>query len=159
MSESADNEWIEKTDEEDSIQISEYDITSTPNDFNVLTISSYIDSGSIVLPIFQRNFIWDLKRASKLIESLILGLPVPQTFLYEDTRNEFLILDGQQRLMSIYFFTKMRFPKVKKRAELRKIFMENGSIPDEVLHSEEYLNLSVLSYLRNQMIRTACLKV
>jgi uncharacterized protein with ParB-like and HNH nuclease domain len=55
--------------------------------------------------------VWDLGRASKLIESLLLGLPVPQIFLYEAARNEFLVIDGQQRLMSIYYFIKQRFPK------------------------------------------------
>lgn len=130
--------WDVESEESGEIQISEYDITATPNDFNVLTISSFIESGSIVLPMFQRNFVWDLKRASKLIESLILGLPVPQTFLYEEKRNEFLILDGQQRLMSVYFFIKMRFPKPKKRPELRRILMGKGNIPDEILHSDDY---------------------
>lgn len=132
--------WIEESDQSDSLEISEYDITATPNDFNVMTIASFIESGSIVLPIFQRNFTWDIKRASKLIESLILGLPVPQTFLYEEKKNRFLILDGQQRLMSIYFFTKMRFPNVRKRADLKKVFMENGRIPENILNSSEYFD-------------------
>jgi uncharacterized protein with ParB-like and HNH nuclease domain len=87
---------------------------------------------------FQRNFVWDLGRASKLIESLILGLPVPQVFLYEVTRNEFVVIDGQQRLMSIYYFIKQRFPRKEKRAELRSIFDEHGKIPDEVIHNDEY---------------------
>lgn len=137
---SAEDAWIEETDQSDSLEISEYDITATPNDFNVMTIASFIESGSIVLPIFQRNFTWDIKRASKLIESLILGLPVPQTFLYEESKNRFLILDGQQRLMSIYFFTKMRFPKASKRADLKKVFMEYGRIPDNILGSGEFFD-------------------
>ena len=97
--------------EDEGRSITEYDITASPNDFNVLTISSYLDSGSIIIPSIQRFFTWDLQRSSKFIESLILGLPVPQIFLFEEQRNRFLILDGQQRLMSIYFFTKMRFPR------------------------------------------------
>ncbi len=97
--------------EDEGRSITEYDITASPNDFNVLTISSYLDSGAIIIPSIQRFFTWDLQRSSKFIESLILGLPVPQIFLFEEQRNRFLILDGQQRLMSIYFFTKMRFPR------------------------------------------------
>jgi uncharacterized protein with ParB-like and HNH nuclease domain len=134
------DDWIEGADQTDDLEVSEYDITATPNDFNVMTIASFIESGSIVLPIFQRNFTWDIKRASKLIESLILGLPVPQTFLYEESKNRFLILDGQQRLMSIYFFTKMRFPKVSKRATLKKVFMEHGRIPENIFGSNEYFD-------------------
>ena len=85
----------------DELQVDEYDITATPNDFNVMTLHSFIESGAVRIPGFQRNFVWDLGRASKLIESLILGLPVPQLFLYEQARNRFLVIDGQQRLMSI----------------------------------------------------------
>src|SRR5262249_38549581 len=64
----------------------EYDITASPNDFNILTLYSFIESGAVKIPGFQRNFVWDLKRASKLIESVIIGLPVPQIFLYEEIR-------------------------------------------------------------------------
>jgi uncharacterized protein with ParB-like and HNH nuclease domain len=70
-------------DESDEIQIDEYDITAAPNDFNVITIYNFLESGAVRIPGFQRNYVWDLGRASKLIESLILGLPVPQVFLYE----------------------------------------------------------------------------
>jgi uncharacterized protein with ParB-like and HNH nuclease domain len=134
-----ENPWFDDyvEDSEDS-QIEEYDITAAPNDFNVLTIYSFLESGSVRIPGFQRNNVWDLGRASKLIESLILGLPVPQIFLYEVERNRFLVIDGQQRLMSIYYFVKQRFPKKEKRAELRTIFDEHGKLPDEIIHNDEY---------------------
>ncbi|HMF47891.1 MAG TPA: DUF262 domain-containing protein [Candidatus Saccharimonadales bacterium] len=103
-------EWFDDyADEEDELQIDEYDITATPNDFNVSTLFNFIESGAVGIPGFQRNFVWDQVRASKLIESLILGIPVPQLFLYEQARNRFLVIDGQQRLMSIYYFVKRKF--------------------------------------------------
>jgi uncharacterized protein with ParB-like and HNH nuclease domain len=131
--------WFEDySDEVEDVQIDEYDITAAPNDFNVLTIHSFLESGAVRIPGFQRNYVWDLGRASKLIESLILGLPVPQVFLYEIERNKFLVIDGQQRLMSIYYFIKQRFPRIDKRAELRTIFDEAGKIPDNVIHDDNY---------------------
>jgi hypothetical protein len=87
------------------------ELTSTPNDFNVLTINSFIESGAVKIPGFQRNYVWDIKRASKLIESLILSLSAPQTVLYEEERNRFLVIDGQQRMMSMYYVIKGRFPR------------------------------------------------
>ncbi len=133
------SEWFDDyADEGDEIQIAEYDITAAPNDFNILTIFNFLESGSVRIPGFQRNFVWDLGRASKLIESLILGLPVPQIFLYETERNRFLVIDGQQRLMSVYYFIKQRFPTKEKRAELRTIFDEQGKIPDEIVHDDRY---------------------
>lgn len=131
--------WFDDYAEEaDDVQIEEYNITAAPNDFNVLTIYSFLESGAVRIPGFQRNYVWDLGRASKLIESLILGLPVPQVFLYEEGRNRFLVIDGQQRLMSIYYFVKQRFPRKDKRTELRSIFDAEGRIPDQVLHDDTF---------------------
>ena len=149
-----DEDWFDDySDETESGQIDEYDVTATPNDFNVLTLFSFIEAGAVRIPGFQRNFVWDKIRASKLIESLILGIPVPQIFLYEQSKNLFLVIDGQQRLMSIYYFLKRRFPRKDKRGELRAVFDEHGGIPDEYLHNDEYFetfNLSLSGGLPNQ---------
>ena len=132
-----DDHFDDYVGEDDELQVDEYDISVSPNDFNVMTLNSFIESGAIRIPAFQRNFVWDIRRASKLIESLIIGLPVPQIFLYEQARNNFLVIDGQQRLMSIYYFIKKRFPRRDKRTHLRAIFDEHGKIPDSVLHDEQ----------------------
>lgn len=120
------------------VAVTQYDISVIPNDFNITTIFNLIDSGAVEMPVFQRNYIWDKKRASRFIESLILGLPVPQIFLYQKERNKFLVIDGQQRLLSIYYYIKQRFPLVEKRAELRKVFDLNNGIPDSILFSDMY---------------------
>jgi hypothetical protein len=108
--EAAANAWFED-DGAGEIETGsiEYDITSSPNDFNVRTIVDFVGSGSVKIPGFQRNYVWDIRRASRLVESLLIGLPIPQVFLYEERRNSFLVIDGQQRLMSIFYFAKGRF--------------------------------------------------
>ncbi|MER3499827.1 MAG: hypothetical protein C4308_15020, partial [Chitinophagaceae bacterium] len=127
-------------DNEDDIGYSfkEYEVTSTPNDFNTRTIIDFIESGLFKIPGFQRNYVWDIKRASKLVESLIIGLPIPQVFLYEEGKNNYLVIDGQQRLLTIYFFNKKRFPKKEKRFELRQVFEDHGKFPDEYLHDNDF---------------------
>ncbi|WP_375583255.1 DUF262 domain-containing protein [Cyclobacterium xiamenense] len=141
MIEENSNWYLDETDDEEmDFSFTEYDLTSAPNDFNIKTIYDFIESGVLKIPGFQRNYVWDIKRASKLIESLIMGLPVPQVFLFEEGRNEFLLIDGQQRLMTIYYFIKKRFPRKEKRTELRRIFSEKGQIPEEVLHDKEYFS-------------------
>lgn len=120
------------------VAVTQYDISVIPNDFNITTIFNLIDSGAIEMPVFQRNYIWDRKRASRFIESLILGLPIPQIFLYQKARNKFLVIDGQQRLLSVYYFIKQKFPLLEKRAELRKVFDDNSGIPDSVLFNDTY---------------------
>ena len=90
----ANGQWYDDVKDSDDLQVEEYDITVSPNDFNVMTLCSFVESGAVRIPGFQRNFVWDIWRASRLIESLILGLPVPQLFLCEQERNRFLVIDG-----------------------------------------------------------------
>jgi uncharacterized protein with ParB-like and HNH nuclease domain len=142
--------YEEEIIEEDDILINEYDLTSSPNDFNIKTIYDFMSSGVIKIPNFQRNYVWDIKRASKLIESIILGIPIPQIFLYEEARNSFLVIDGQQRLMSIFYFIKKRFPRKEKVVEIRDIVDHNGALPEEILYDNEYFtdfNLRLPEYL------------
>ena len=134
-------EWFEdyaESAEEEEGGVADFNLSVTPNDFSVSTIFELIERGTIVIPGFQRHFVWDLKKSSKLIESLILGLPVPQLFLYEQNKTKFIVIDGQQRLMSIYYFKKQRFPRMEVRAQLRRIFAKKGSIPDDVLEDDAY---------------------
>jgi len=123
----------EESEEREEYSLTEYDLTASPNDFNTITIFNFIKSGAVKIPAFQRHYVWDIRRASKLIESLIMGIPIPQVFLYEDGKNSFLVVDGQQRLMSLYYFMQERFPRKEKRAELRQLFDQEGGISSEAL--------------------------
>ena len=125
-------------EEPEGFGIGPYDITSSPNDFNVATIFDFMMSGTVIIPEFQRHYVWDLMRASKLVESLLIGLPIPQIFLYEEEPNKFLVIDGQQRLMTIYYFLKGRFPKPTVRSTLREIFSKSAGIPDDVLGNDDF---------------------
>ena len=129
---------------EDETPIGEYDISVIPSDFNVMTLNGLVDRGWVRIPGFQRNFVWDLGRASRLIESLVLGLPVPQLFLYEQERHKNLLIDGQQRLMSIYYFIKQRFPRPKRRAELTS----TGTYRTKSYTTIRTFRTSVCAYLR-----------
>lgn len=143
-------EWFEGDDSAvTDASFKDYQINATPNDFNIRTIFDFIGSGVVKIPGFQRNYVWDIGRASRLIESLLMGLPIPQIFLYEQKRNEFLVIDGQQRLMSIYYFLNGRFPIKNKRSELRHIFAENGSIPKDILANDAYFNKFNLNFPSN----------
>lgn len=106
-------DFFEEEIDEGDEAIVEYDITTSPRDLTPASIVDMIDSRIIEIPLFQRNYVWDIKKASKLVESLILGLPVPELFFYSegDENSTYKIIDGQQRLLSIYFFVKGRFPK------------------------------------------------
>lgn len=128
------------------IPIKEYDIVASPNDFNVSSYFSFIESGAILIPGFQRNYVWDLRRASKLIESILMGLPIPQIFLYEEGRNRFLVIDGQQRLMTIYYFMKGRFPKRDARSQIRTMFNEKGRLDPIDLENDDLFSAFRLTF-------------
>jgi uncharacterized protein with ParB-like and HNH nuclease domain len=61
-------------------------------------------------PDFQRQFVWDANKASSLIESLLLDVPIPVVYLAEDDDGTFSVIDGQQRLGSIFSFINGIFP-------------------------------------------------
>ena len=128
---------IEPETDEDDAWDGDYGLAISPNDFNVQTFVDYINRGKIKMPSFQRSYVWKKRQASKLIESLIRGLPVPQIFLYQDDDGSFLVIDGQQRLLSIYFFKNGRFPRESARGPLRRVFREKGRLKEEELADDE----------------------
>ena len=149
-------EWYESEEPEltEDVSFTEYDISSSPNDFNIKTLNDFIDSGIVMIPGFQRNYVWDIRKASKLIESIIIGIPIPQIFLFEEAKNKFIVIDGQQRYMTIFYFMKKRFPRKEKRLELRKIFDEHKSIPEDILNDNTYFvdfNLKLPTTQPNQI--------
>ena len=95
----------EKEDSETPLQ--PYEILSYPADYTLELLVDKWAKDEIKSPRLQRRYIWPIARASKLIESFLLGLPVPPIFVYQDREdNSLLIVDGHQRIRSIaYFFS------------------------------------------------------
>ena len=60
-------------------------------------------------PKFQRQFAWDIKQKSQLIESLLLDIPIPAFYFAEMPQGTFQVIDGLQRLITISDFVKNRF--------------------------------------------------
>src|SRR5258706_11824959 len=81
-----------------------YDIASYPSDLTLSVLAEMWKNGDIIIPEFQRNFVWSIAQSSLLIESFLLGLPVPQVFFYVDAENKNLVIDGQQRLLSVVYY-------------------------------------------------------
>ena len=101
---SAEEVAVEDVVEEDEVPI-EYDIATYPSDFTLSGIHTMWYDGDIEIPEFQREFVWTIKQASLLMESFLLGLPVPPVFFYIDEEHKNLVIDGQQRILSaVYYF-------------------------------------------------------
>lgn len=81
------------------------EVYTTPSDPDIKTLLGRIEDGTLILhPKFQRAAVWDDKRKSRLIESLLLNLPIPPCFLAEDDDGTRVVVDGQQRLNAINEF-------------------------------------------------------
>lgn len=106
MTKDADDE-IEVEEEAEDEELGthiEFDIATYPSDLTLSVIHDMWTDKDITIPSFQRNFVWNIKQSSLLIESFLLGLPVPQVFFYIDSENKNLVIDGQQRIMSVVYF-------------------------------------------------------
>ncbi|UIJ44616.1 DUF262 domain-containing protein [Sphingomonas cannabina] len=105
-----DVEPTEDAPEEEQEPKLEYEIMNYPAD---ITLAGYVDlwdRKELTVPPFQRMYVWDRIKASKLVESFLLGLPVPGTFLYKErVKAGYLIIDGQQRITSLIRFIKGTF--------------------------------------------------
>src|SRR5258708_3518912 len=64
----------------------------------------YKDGELSLQPDFQRQFVWDSARSSRLIESVLLGVPLPIIYLAEEPDGNESVIDGQQRLTSFFEF-------------------------------------------------------
>lgn len=82
-----------------------YLISSYGADYPVDGLVQRIQREDIYVPPFQRNFVWSHAQASRFVESMLLGLPVPGIFLFkEPDTQKLLVVDGQQRLRSLQWF-------------------------------------------------------
>ena len=106
----------------EDVPVVHYDTTSYGIDFDVEGLMKRLDRNAIVVPEYQRKFVWKLPESSRFIESLLLGLPVPGIFLaQESSTGRMNVIDGQQRLLSLLYFFKGHF-KPKKDAITNRVF-------------------------------------
>lgn len=79
-----------------------YKVVAYGADFDVASLIKRMDNEDIEFPNFQRGFVWNYRQASRFIESLLMGLPVPGVFLWRNPETERLVVvDGRQRLETL----------------------------------------------------------
>lgn len=134
-----------------------YEIATYPADFTLEVLRSKWDAKEIVIPEFQRGFVWSQVQASKLIESFLVGLPVPAIFLYTDRGSErSLVVDGQQRLRSVFYFFEGYFGE--EMGGRRTSFRLKGLSEDSPFYNKTYEELEATHApaalrLRNSVLR------
>lgn len=104
-----------------------YNITSFGADLTFRELVSMYQDGDLEKPELQRKYVWNRLEASRFIDSVLLGLPVPSIFLAKTEDNKRLIVDGYQRIMTVYDY-------------ISGIFSGDGKVfklsTSEMIHSE-----------------------
>lgn len=155
-------ETLDDIEQVDAKTVSEVVVSGT--DWTTETIINQINKGNIQLnPRFQRRDAWEEDRKSRFIESLILGLPIPQIVLAEvkGKRGSYLVIDGKQRLLSIRQFAASEgdaaFQRLRLRASGLDIRKDLQRLSLEDLRQDPQRD-SDLAAFENQPIRTVVIK-
>jgi len=87
-------------------------VSASPLDFSVQTLVDEVmkPAGRLYVDDWQRAYVWDNKKASRLIESLLLNIPLPVCYFAEDQDGRLSIIDGNQRIKSLKRYVNNEFP-------------------------------------------------
>lgn len=134
----------------------------TATDWTTETLLSQLRRGNIDLdPTFQRRDAWTLERKSRFIESLVLGIPVPQVVLAErkGTRGKYIVIDGKQRLLALAQFGGIAQDSRSNSFALEKLTVRtdlNGMSLDAI--QSDPLFVDELNAFDNATVRTVVIK-
>lgn len=101
----SENDMNEMDGDEDFVfPPAERRVVTQPVDLSVATLEDQWKNGVLTLPAIQREYVWDNGKASRLVESLLLNIPVPVLYFAETKDAKYEIIDGHQRVRSIVRF-------------------------------------------------------
>ena len=105
-----EDERAEYQPDPDELPVRDRKLFTQPYDLNVRSLIAEIDINALHLrPRFQRQYVWTNRLASLLIESILLNIPIPPCYFAQNNDFELSVIDGQQRISSIYRFLKNQF--------------------------------------------------
>lgn len=103
-------------------------VYTAQKDFPLSTIREMFDDGDIVTsPDYQRDFVYTPKQSSKLIESILIGIPIPSVYLCQEDDETWSVIDGQQRITSFVYYLENKFPLsgLTELTELNGLYFKN----------------------------------
>lgn len=138
--------------EEDAKEIQVEDLLNTKISYkskamDIETILNSLKRGDYMLPKYQRKFVWEKPDVSNLILSLIKNIPIPPLYLYYNNKDgKYVILDGQQRITSLFMYYKNLF--YKGNAQRKRLDFED--ISKQLDTMDEGQSQSVYKYLEEK---------
>ena len=118
-----------------------------PKDFTLKQLRDMYDANDIITdPDYQRKYIYDIRRASSLVESILIGIPIPVIYLCEEDEGIYSVIDGQQRITSFVKYLKNEYPLtgLTKLSDLNGQYFKN-------------LEKSIQRKLNSSTLKTICL--
>ena len=146
-------------EENDETPYVEFDISVSPSDPTLELLSQQLENQDIIIPFYQRKYVWKIEQASRLIESFLMGLPVPQVFFYVNNEGQLEVIDGQQRIMSVKYFFEGYFGDEDSKGN-RQVFKLKGLSERSEYNGKTFKELSMKDQrkLRNSTLRAINIK-
>lgn len=123
-----------------SVSIQQY-----KTDVGFRTLVESVDENLYIIPKYQRKYRWNKDQVISLVESLICGLPIPPIYTCRNEQNQLEILDGQQRIMSLYFYYIGYYLNKKKNSciNFSEMSVENMPFREVLLKQSELEELHI----------------
>jgi hypothetical protein len=133
-------------------------ISSQPNDWNISTLRDKYEKGQVDLqPHYQREYVWELKPElpSRLVESLLLEIPVPPIYFGKMQGGRLEVIDGQQRLTTLIKFVRNEFPlqRLQRMGSLNGKFFRDLSEEHQAKVEDAPIRSIVIDAGNNQNLR------
>ena len=107
----------------------------------------------VIQPDFQRYFVWDISKSSKLVESALLDIPLPVVYLSEESDGKVYVIDGQQRLTSFFSFIDGVYPDGNKVFKLTGLKVlgnyknkQFSQLPEEAQDKIRYSKIRTITF-------------
>lgn len=130
----------EESEENEQQKLGRYQINSYSIDRAIETLIKWKKNNKLIVPEFQREFVWTYSNCCRLIDSILLNLPIPNIFVFKVLNKEigeqYLLVDGMQRITTIEQF----FDGKWKQSEKERSFKIN--IKSSNWFKKDYENLA-----------------
>tara|TARA_Y100000310_G_scaffold265563_1_gene276666 strand:- start:2397 stop:3512 length:1116 start_codon:yes stop_codon:yes gene_type:complete len=138
--------------------ISDYSRTVkyTITDYSFEFIVDKLEKERYYIPEYQREFIWPAVKQSKFIESLLMGLPIPFVFFWQDSDGRMEIVDGSQRLRTIQSFmtNELKLKGLETLTEVNGLKFSDFSESLQLKFAEKAIRIIILDHSTDAITRT-----
>jgi len=109
---------------QDELKDARREIIKDSFDMSIGELTRIYERGELIInPVYQRLFRWDESQKTRFIESILLGIPLPPIFVFTDENGRWEVVDGLQRLSTIFEFVGC----LKKEDGIAPAFIPSGT--------------------------------